>query len=301
MTIGLTGASGFIGAQIISAAKMRGYEVIGFSRRPQQIPGCSETRVFGARQPVDLSGCGAVVHLAGEPVFGLWTKKKRRKILASRKLGTRHLVDAILAAPNPPRVLIAASAVGFYGDTGEQAVDETASAGSGFLAEVTQNWEAEAKRAEQIGVRVVMLRFGIVLGRDGGALELMLPIFRLGAGAVLGTGRQWMSWIHVEDAANLALLAIENEQANGPLNATAPAPRRNSEFTRVLASTLHRPALFRVPAVLLQLTLGDFAHELLDNKRVLPGTATGLGYSYRFPRLSEALLEASARALPRQF
>jgi uncharacterized protein (TIGR01777 family) len=296
MKIGITGAGGFIGTRIVALALERGHAVIGFTRNPSRgIAGCGEVRRFSPDETPDITGCGAIIHLAGEPVFGLWTAEKRRRIRDSRVLGTRHLVDAILAAEDPPRVLVSGSATGYYGNTGEKEADENSSAGRGFLAEVTQAWEAEALRARSRNVRVVLLRTSVVLGSAGGALQAMLPLFRAGLGGKLGSGQQWMAWIHLDDEAALALHAVENEGIGGPLNAAAPQPCRNEDFTRTLARVLRRPALFAAPAFLLKTVLGEFSRELLDSKRIAAKRAAAAGFTFRFPSLDEALGEIIAR------
>ncbi len=287
MHIGITGATGFIGGKIIDLALRRGHEIVAFTRDPRRsIPGC-EMREFSLERPPDIRGCEALIHLAGEPVVGLWTAAKKRRITESRVLGTRRVVEAINAAREKPEVLLSSSAIGFYGDRGEEELTETSPAGTGFLAETTQAWEAEAQRAE--GVRLVLLRTSLVLGKHGGALAPMTPIFKLGLGGPLGDGRQWTSWIHLDDLAQLALFAIENLDIRGPLNGSAPWPARNADFTRSLAATLHRPAFFRVPAFALRAALRGFARELLDSKRVLPAAALDHGFGFQFPELAPAL------------
>ena len=286
MNIGLTGASGFIGRRFIDVALRRGHEVVAFSRSPErEIPGC-EMRRFTLDAAPDLRGCDAIVHLAGESVVGLWTAAKKQRIVESRRLGTRRIVEAIAAMAAKPEVFLCGSAIGFYGDRGEEELTETAPPGRGFLAETTRAWEAEATKVGD--VRTVLLRTSIVLG-DGGALRFMAPAFRLGLGGPLGGGRQWMSWIHLDDWVTLALFAIENLDVSGPLNATAPWPVRNADFTKTLASTLHRPAFLRVPAFALRAVLGGFSAELLDSKRVLPAAATEHGFGFKFPELGPAL------------
>lgn len=290
MNIGITGAGGFIGTRIIAMARGRGHTLVAFSRNPQKkIPGCGETRRFTLDEKPGIAGCDAIIHLAGEPVFGLWTGGKRRRIFESRVNGTRRIVEAILSAKEPPRVFVSGSAIGFYGDTGENETDEDFPAGCGFLAEVCREWEAEALRAREAKVRVVLLRTSVVLGPGGGAMKPMLPVFRAGLGGKLGTGRQWMSWIHLDDAAALALHAIEREELEGPLNAVAPAPCRNDEFTQLLAAAVHRPAFFRVPAFVLKTALGEFSHELLDSKRITSRRIAASGFTHRFPALEAAL------------
>ena len=290
MNIGITGASGFIGRRFSALARERGHRVIGFSRdASRKIAGCSETRSFQTGDRPDLAGCEALIHLAGENVFGCWTREKKRRILESRQWGTRRLVDAILASANPPRVLVSGSAIGFYGDTGENVTGDDSPAGVGFLAETVQIWEREALRAREKNVRVVLLRTGIVLGNKGGALGMLAPLFRAGLGGRTGSGRQWMSWIHLDDIAALALFAAETQALDGPVNAVAPEPVRNADFTRQLASALHRPAFFPAPALVLKAVLGDFSRELLDSKRIVPQRALAAGFYHRFPTLESAL------------
>jgi uncharacterized protein (TIGR01777 family) len=286
MIIGLTGATGFIGRRIIDLALQRGHEVVAFTRDPRRnVPGC-EMRIFSLEAPLDLRSCEAVIHLAGESVFGLWTNAKKQRIRKSRVLGTRRVVEAIAALNEPPEVLVCGSAIGFYGDAGDNELTEATSVGTGFLAETCQAWEGAALEATRC--RVVLLRTGIVLGNKGGALRAMTPVFRAGLGGPIGSGQQWMSWIHLDDEARLALFAIESLDVRGPLNATAPWPVRNADFTRTLARTLRRPAFCRVPAFALRL-LGDFSHELLDSKRVVPAAATDHGFGFQFPELEPTL------------
>ena len=286
MILAVTGASGFIATRVIDLALRRGHEVVAFTRSPERaIPGC-EMRAFSLDAAPDLRGCDAVVHLAGELVAGLWTRAKMRRICESRVLGTRRIVEAIDALDVPPEVLLCGSAIGFYGDSGDAEVTEASASGAGFLAETVRAWEAEAAKARR--TRTVFLRTGIVLGKGGGALKMMRPIFRAGLGGQVGGGRQWMSWIHLEDEARLILFAIENMDISGALNATAPWPARNADFTRALARTLRRPAFLRVPAFALRV-LGEFSRELLDSKRVLPSVATEHGFGFQFPELEPAL------------
>ncbi len=285
MNIGITGATGFIGRRVIDLALRRGHEVIAFSRSPNPIAGC-EMRLYSLEKPLNIEGCEALLHLAGEPVLGLWTARKKQRILESRIKGTRHLVEAINRAARPPEVFVCGSAIGFYGNVGESEISETASPGTGFLSETTASWEAEALKA--IGTRTVLLRTSLVLGKGGGALKMMAPIFRAGLGGRIGGGKQWMSWIHIEDQARLALFAIENLDVAGPLNAASPWPVRNREFTATLARVLHRPALLHVPAFALRV-MGDFRHELLDSKRVVPAVAIAHGFGFQFAELQPAL------------
>jgi uncharacterized protein (TIGR01777 family) len=287
MKIGITGAGGLIGSHVAALARERGHEVIGFTRKPEgRGPGW---RHFSMEEPPDLKGCEAVVNLAGESVVGLWTASKRREIRESRVVATRRIVEAMQSAAVPPRVLVNGSAIGFYGDTGDQAVDEGAPPGDGFLAEVCEAWEAEAMQAAGTGARVVLLRTGVVMAREGGSLAAMLPIFRIGLGGRLGNGQQWLAWIHIADEAALVLEAVENEAIHGPLNATAPNPVTNEDFTKTLAATVHRPAIFGVPAFALRAALDGFATELLESRRILPAAAARVGFRFQHPELAGAL------------
>jgi uncharacterized protein (TIGR01777 family) len=287
MKIGITGATGFIGQCLCAFAIAAGHQIVIFTRRPGKLR--DETRKFSTDGSMDVSGCDAIVHLAGESIFGFWTANKKYRIWQSRIDGTRALVDAIARAESPPRVLVSGSAVGYYGDTRERATDEGSPAGEGFLADTCVRWEAEAARAAEYGTRVAFLRTAIVLGCGGGALRMMLPIFRAGLGGRIGPGWQWMSWIHIEDMARLILYIIKQEAIFGPINAAAPKPVRNIEFTHTLADTLHRRAPLAVPEMLLRKILREAADELLVSKRVIPRYALDAGFPYRYPTLSVAL------------
>ena len=281
MTIGILGMRGYIGLRLAQLAEADGHRVIPFSRRP-----AAGYREVSPGRPLDLSGLDAVVNLAGEPILGLWTAKKKEEILRSRVETTRSVVEAL--SSRGPRVLVNASAIGFYGDTGEHEVDETSPAGGGFLSEVCQAWENAALPAEAHGVRLVRLRIGFVTG-PGGAMKFLRPLFKSFLGGKLGNGRQWMSWIHVDDVAGMILWALENESVRGPLNAVSPGPIRNSQFTREVARAFHRPAILPVPAFALRLALGDLSHLLLDSSRVRPAKAIDLGYRFRQASLERGL------------
>jgi uncharacterized protein (TIGR01777 family) len=290
MIIGLTGASGLIGREIIRQATAQGDQVIGFSRTPERpVPGCLETRLFNSHSPPDFSQCDAVIHLAGESIFGVWTASKRRRIAESRVVGTRLVAEGISRAHPAPGVLVSGSAIGFYGDTGENEAGEDFPPGQGFLAELCKNWEREAARAERGSTRVVQLRTAVVLDSSAGALRMMLPIFRARLGSEIGNGRQWMSWITLHDIAALALFATMNEAIAGPLNGAAPGPVRNADFTRQLARCLGCRAVLRLPAFALRLLGSEFSRELLDGKRVVPAKALGSGFKFRDPELGPAL------------
>jgi uncharacterized protein (TIGR01777 family) len=282
MKIGITGAHGFIGGHVTRIAREHGHEIVAFSRHPR--PG---ERRFATDAPPNLSGLDAVVHLAGESIMGWWTPAKKRRIRDSRVGGTRHLVEALNATSDAPRIFVSGSAVGYYGDTGEREVTESSPAGDGFLAEVSQAWEAEATRATT--ARTTLIRTGFVLGPDGGAMRLITPVFRLALGGPLGNGRQWMSCVHVADVAGLILHAIEQESVRGPLNAVLPAPLRNADFTRAVARAVHRPAILPAPAFALKIALGELSHLLLDSQRVRPEATLASGYAFRHPTIESAL------------
>lgn len=295
MNIGITGASGFVGQALVKLAESRGHRVIGYSRTPgARIPGCAETRAFRMEETVDVSGCDAIVHLAAEPIAGLWTASKKARVKNSRIVGTCHLVSAVRTAIERPLALISASAVGFYGDGGEDELTRMSPPGVGFLPDLCVAWEREALRAQELGLRVVLARISVVLGNGGGALPAMTPIFRAGLGGRLGSGRQWMPWIHIDDAAALLLFAAEEGAIGGPMNVCAPHPVRNAEFAETLGDVLHRPAIIPVPEIMLR-PLGDFARELLDSKRGLPQEALDAGFKFQHPHLAGALMNLFGR------
>ena len=245
-----------------------------------------------------LEGCSAVVHLAGESIAGgRWNAARKLRIQASRIEGTHLLVDGLLRLKRPPKVLVCASAVGYYGDRGDELLTEASPPGTDYLAEVCRGWENEAARASQAGIRVVSLRFGVILAREGGALRKMLPPFKLGAGGPLGTGRQWMSWIHIDDVVAIIRLAMTRDEIRGPVNTVAPAAVTNAEFTRSLARVLHRPAFLPAPAFALRLALGEMADALLlSSQHVVPERLNALGHEFRYPRVETALAQILARA-----
>jgi uncharacterized protein (TIGR01777 family) len=294
MHIGITGASGFLGRQIIQVALSRGHMITGFSRKPgASVPGCESIRPFGPE--LDLNGIEAVIHLAGESILGLWTKEKRNRILRSRVDGTRWVVNALGRNMNKPVTLISASGAGIYGNRGEEALTESSPTGSSnFLAEVGTAWELEGSKAQAAGVRYIAIRIALVLGKGGGAMQVMEPVFRLGLGGNLGTGKQWMSWIHVADVAGLFLHALENSCVRGPLNGASPNPVRNEEFTKIMSELLKRPAFFAAPEFVLKTALRDQASLLLDSQRIIPEKAIQTGFRFRFPDLRTALADILA-------
>ena len=292
----VTGATGFVGRRLLkhldravvlsrSAAKaereLGRFGVTAFSWDPAKEPAPAAA----------FEGIDAVFHLAGDPVAeGRWTAAKKARLRDSRIAGTENLVKTLAGLPSKPKVLISASAVGYYGDRGEETLDESAAPRSDFLGQLCQDWEREALAAEQLGIRVVPVRVGIVLGEKGGALAKMLPPFYFGLGAPLGSGRQYMPWIHIEDLVRMMLFAAEHGQVRGPLNGVGPTPVTNREFTRTLGRVVSRPTIFpAVPGFALNVLLGEFGQILLYSQRVVPKKAIDAGFEFQFPELEAAL------------
>lgn len=293
MRIALTGATGFIGSKLTARLMADGHTLRILARHPREN---SDARLqwfpwdTGQQPPREsLEGVDAVIHLAGEPIAQRWSAAAKEKIRTSRIQGTENLVAAMRDLTTPPRTLVSASAIGFYGSRGDEILTEDSAPGSDFLASVCVDWERAAHRAESLGTRVVMLRNGIVLGCGGGALRKMLPPFRAGAGGRIGSGKQWMSWIHIDDLCGLIDLVLRDKGVRGPINATGPQPVTNEVFTRQLAEALHRPAIFPVPAFALRLLFGEMSEVMLGSLRVLPNAAETAGYQFAHPELSGAL------------
>jgi len=285
MTIGLTGASGFIGRHFAAAAREAGHGVIGFSRRPGAQAGM---RVWPPGPETNFGGLDAVVHLAGENLLGLWTRKKREEIRHSRVDDTRTMIARLRELPEPPRVLVSAGGCAYYGDGGERELTEESPPGRGFIAGVAREWETAALEAADF-MRVVTLRTGMVLGADGGAAPGLRRIFKCGLGGCLGSGRQWMPWIEVSDMARLILHAVENGTVRGPVNAVAPGLVRNGEFTKALAGVLRRPAFCRTPAWLLRRLPGGMSDIFLHSQRAVPAAAQAAGFAWHYPEMGAAL------------
>lgn len=292
----ITGATGFVGRQLLKEIS----EPVVLSRDPlsarKRLPRTVEVHawdpVAGPPPARAFEGIAAVFHLAGEPVAeGRWSPEKKRRIRESRVLGTMRLVSAMEGLKERPKVLVSASAVGYYGSRGDEILDESSRPGRDFLSEVCYSWEEMASKARGLGIRVVNIRTGVVLGRDGGALPRMLMPFKIGIGGRLGGGRQWMPWIHVADVVGLFRHAAMHVALNGPMNACAPVSVTNREFTRTLAKALHRPAILPMPALALQLVLGEFSHVLLSSQRVVPRVAKETGYEFQYPELAGALAQ----------
>jgi uncharacterized protein (TIGR01777 family) len=299
MNILITGATGFVGRRLCEMLHQAGHTVRALSRdsvaAKQGIPLLKEVFPWNPLQELPLlqafEGCDAVINLAGESIAGRWTAPKKQLIRDSRVLGTKNLVNALAQLSSRPKVLISASAIGYYGDRGEETLTEDAAPGSDFLAQVCRDWENEALKAESLGMRVVRLRIGLVLGRGGGTLQALLPLFRVGLGGPLGSGRQWWSWIHRDDLCRLIVQILANESISGPVNATAPQPVRQKEFAQVLGRVLRRPAFLPTPAFALKIALGEFADGILASQRALPRRAQEMGYRFQFEELEGALRE----------
>lgn len=291
MRIVVAGGSGFIGSALCRALGAAGHDVVVVSRSERKPPeGAARVAAWDGAWARELEGAGAVVNLAGAGVADArWSPGRKEELRESRLRATRAVVEALAAARRRPEVLVNASAVGFYGDRGEASLTEGSGPGEGFLSQLCVDWEAEASRAREAGVRTVFTRFGVVLGREGGALRRMLLPFKLGLGGRLGSGRQYMSWVHLEDAVGLLRFAVERHELEGPLNVAAPGAVTNAEFSRTLAKVLRRPCLFPVPGFVLRAGLGELAGMLLGGQRVEPAAALAKGYVFRYPQLEPAL------------
>lgn len=291
MRIGVTGASGLLGTALMPALRGAGHEVMRIGRGPD-----ADVRWNPAAGQIDAAACrgiDAFVHLAGANVGQRWTPGHRREIRDSRVAGTTLIAQTAAALAPRPRVLVSASAVGIYGNAGDDLCDESTPPGHDYLAEVVQAWESSADAARAAGIRTVHLRFGVILSRHGGALGKLLPVFRLGAGGRVGDGRQWMSWLSMADAVGVVGLALDSGTLSGAVNATAPSPVTNAEFTATLARVVHRPALFPVPALALNLVFGEMAQAtLLASQRVVPRRLLAAGYEFRYATLEPALRAA---------
>jgi uncharacterized protein len=303
MRVLVTGATGFIGRALVPFLRRDGHEVVAWVRSEGRARASlgAEVDTLEASTGRDglvaeLGRCDAVVNLAGEPVMGgRWTRSRRAALRDSRVGVTEHLVSALAACPARPSVFVSSSAVGYYGDRGDEILTERSMPGADFLAELCQGWEAAAFRAEELGVRVVAIRTGVALGRDGGALAKMLPAFRLGAGGPIGTGRQYMPWIHLHDLVAIIASALGDDRMRGPINAAAPEPVTNHAFTRALGRALRRPAFLPVPALALRAIFGEAASVLLGSQRVDPAALRTAGFHFAFPALDGALADILGR------
>src|SRR5215213_10376618 len=290
MNVLISGATGLIGSALAQELKDGGHSITRLTRSPK---GENDVRWDPDAGTIDgsLAGTEAVVHLAGESIAeGRWTASKKERIMESRKKGTRLLAEAIAGLPTPPRVMVSASAVGYYGDRGNELLREDSGPGSDFLAEVCKAWEAAADPAREAGIRVVHPRFGIVLSPKGGALGTTLPIFKLGGGGRIGSGRQWWSWVALDDVVGAIMHALEGDSVEGPANVGSPNPLTNAQYTRVLGKVLNRPTVFPLPAPAARLALGEVADALLlASQRMQPARLKETGYEFRYPELEGTL------------
>ncbi len=292
MRVAVSGASGFIGTAVVHRLEASGHQV---SRLVRGTPRAGEIHWIpaGALETEPLEGFDAVVHLAAENISGRWTHSKKARILNSRVQGTLTIATTLARLQRKPQVLVSASAIGFYGSRGDETLDESSAPGSDFLAEVARQWESATEAASRAGIRVALLRFGVVLGGTGGALKKMLGPFKMGVGGRIGSGQQWMSWVALEDAAGAVEHAIAKESVRGPVNVVAPNPVCNAEFTKILGEVLKRPTIFPMPELAVKLAGGEMGESLLlGSQRVLPKKLQESGYHFQFPELKSALESA---------
>jgi uncharacterized protein len=284
-----------IGRAVVRALRERGDDVVALSRDAQRASRLLGVKAFSWKPtheppPAEaLEGCEGVINLLGEPIAQRWTDSARQRIFESRELGTRNLVAALRDSGPRMRVLVSQSGVGWYGAHADERLDESAPSGDDFEAEVVVAWEREAERAEELGLRVVRTRTGVVLSDSGGALEKMLPPFKLGVGGPVAGGRQYLSWVHLDDVVRAMLFCLDNEEASGPVNLTAPEPVTNAELSKALGRVLHRPAFMPVPALAVKLLYGEMSTIVTTGKRVIPKRLTELGYEFEYTDVETAL------------
>ena len=302
MKIAITGATGLVGSRLVAQLKQQGHQILVFTRNPSKAQKVFPAAAYSNLEIVQytpqesgnwqqrISGCDAVVNLAGEPIAERWSPQQKEAIKQSRQIVTRKLVEAIAMAESKPQVLVSGSAIGYYGTSETTAFDETSGAGSDFLAQVCQTWEAEAQKVTEFGVRLVILRIGIVLA-NGGALGKMIGPFQMFAGGPIGSGRQWFSWIHRDDLVNLICRAVEDDNMSGVYNATAPNPVRMGQLCQTLGEVMNRPSWLPVPDFVLEVLLGDGAIVVLEGQQVLPKKTQASGFNYQYPELKPALAE----------
>ncbi len=296
MTYLVTGATGFIGTRLVEHLLARGDAVYYLARKSSsKLPSQASFHPWDVSQKPELNALSridVIFHLVGEPIAQRWSDAVKKRIYDSRVDGTRRLVSAIRELRHKPRALISSSAIGYYGDRGDEVLTESKGAGAGFLAEVCRDWEREASRARDLGVRVVPIRTATVLGRGGGALKSMLPPFRLGIGGKFGNGSQWTSWIQIEDLVRLYMFAADNTAVNGVLNGSSPQPLTNAQFTRALGRVLHRPTFVPMPRFAMKLMLGEMSDFLFTSLRVVPEAAEQAGFQFQYPEIEAALNSA---------
>lgn len=296
MKVFITGGAGFVGRALTAKLASMGHEVFILSRSASKKPDPGSGIVYVSGDPAkpgpwqeQAGSADVVVNLVGETIFQRWTDKARKRIYDSRILSTRNIVRALAEAGGQGRILLSASAVGYYGSGRDEVFSEDKDPGKGFLAEVTKDWEGEARQAESSGVRVCLMRFGVVLDSGGGALGKMIPLFKYGLGGKLGRGNQWFSWIHRSDLVNAVAFLIERDDAAGPFNFTSPNPVRNSELTKALAGFLKRPAVLPAPGFMVKTVLGEFSSVLLEGQRVAPTRLLEMNFDFKYPLIDSAL------------
>lgn len=289
--IAVSGATGLVGSELIKSLKLSGHSTLTLSRRKEGVGSILWDPAKGVTPSEALEGIDAVVHLAGENIAGSrWTAAVKERIRSSRVDGTRNLVKSLALLKSLPKTLVCASAIGFYGHRGEERLNEASSVGSGYLADVCKAWEAEALEAEKLGIRVVRLRIGVVLSKKGGALAKMLLPFKLGVGGIIGSGKQYWSWIGLNDLVRIISFCVENEAVSGPVNAVSPNSMTNYDFTKAVGTVLHRPTIFPMPAFAAKLALGEMADDLLlSSIRVEPSKLQSLGFQFAQPDLISCL------------
>jgi len=302
MKIVITGATGLVGSRLVAQLNQAGHQMLVFTRNSSKAQKVFPASAFSNLEIVQytpqeagewqqsISGCDAVINLAGEPIAERWSPAQKQKIMESRQLGTRKIVEAIAMAENKPQVLVSGSAIGYYGTSENSAFDETSGSGTDFLAQVCQNWETEAQKVTEQGVRLVILRIGIVLA-NGGALGKMIGPFKMFAGGPIGSGKQWFSWIHRDDLVNLICKAVEDDSMSGAYNATAPNPVRMGKLCQTLGEVMNRPSWLPVPDFVLEVLLGDGAIVVLEGQQVLPKQTQQTGFDYKYPELKPALAD----------
>lgn len=302
MKIAITGATGFVGSRLVVKLHDRGDDILILTRNPDKARRIYPKSIYPKIEIIpyiatesgdwqkEISGCDAVINLAGEPISERWTGEAKRAIVASRQIGTEKIVEAIAMADQKPKVLINSSAIGYYGTSETASFDENSPPGGDFLADVCKKWETAAQKVKDYGTRLVILRTGIVLG-NGGALGKMIPPFKLFAGGPIGSGRQWFSWIHRDDLINLIIYCLDRQGISGTFNATAPNPVRMKEFCQILGEVMNRPSWLPVPDFALEILLGEGAKIVLEGQEVLPKATQAIGFDYRYPNLEAALEE----------
>lgn len=302
MKIAVTGATGLVGSRLVEKLNQEGHQILVLTRNPSKAQRVFPASAFNNLEIVQytptqsgewqksISGCDGVVNLAGEPIGERWSPQKKQGIMDSRQLGTRKLVEAIAMAESKPKVLVSGSAIGYYGTSETKAFKETSPAGNDFLAQVCQNWEAEAQKVTESGVRLVILRIGIVLA-NGGALGKMIGPFKMFAGGPIGSGQQWFSWIHRDDLVNLIYQGLQDSNMSGVYNATSPNPVRMSQLCQTLGEVMNRPSWLPVPDFVLEILLGDGAVVVLEGQQVIPTKTQSTGFSYQYANLKPALTE----------